>query len=204
MVIQCEKGLFIEWKGLEGGLVNLRNPLLLADPGRIGITDLQAGNIYCWQEYKLWKDESNPFVSTIKLNYTQSFPFIFNTVANGTETVFVLTNANPQIDRPVTVAGQALDIHSKNSMLLLAVNKSLQIIALYDDNILMDNYNPKDPASFPKPIALALQNASVVSATERMPLRYETSFSMACSLMNSSLENNKMFRVKRFIPKEMI
>ncbi len=159
MVIQCDKGLFTQWKGLEGGVVNLRNPLLLADPGRIGVTDLQAGNIYCSQEYKLWKDESNPFVSTIKLSYTHSFPFIFNTIANGTEAIFVLTNANPQVDRPVTVAGLAMDIHSKNSMLLLAVNKTLQIIALYDDNILLDNYNPKDPASFPKPIALALQNA---------------------------------------------
>lgn len=159
MVIQCDKGLFTQWKGLEGGEVILKNPYLLADPGRIGITDLQAGNIYCNQEYKLWKDELNPFVSTIQLSYSNSFPFIFNTTANGNEAVFVLTNANPQVDRPVTVAGQALDIHSKNSLLLLAVNKTLQLIALYDDNILLDNLNPKDPSSFPKPIALALHNA---------------------------------------------
>jgi hypothetical protein len=159
MIIQCDKGLTTQWKGLEGGAVNLANPLVLADPGRIGITDLTAGNIYCKQEYQLWKDELNPFVSTIHLSYSKQFPFIFNTTANGNEAVFALTNAHPQIDRPVTASGQRLDIHSKNSMLLLSVNKIWQIIALYDDNILLDNYQPNNPSSFPKPIALALQNA---------------------------------------------
>lgn len=159
MLIQTDKGLSTQWKGLEGGSIKLKSTFILADPGRIGITDLFAGNVLCNQEYKLWKDELNPYTSTIKLSYSKSFPFIYNSTANGNELVYALTNSNPLIDRPVTVIGQPLDIHSKNSLLLLAVNKAWQLIGLYDDNIILDNYNPNDPASFPKPIALALQNA---------------------------------------------
>lgn len=158
LVIQCGKGLSAQWKGLEGGTIRLNKPFILAEPGRIGITDQTAGNALCRQEYKLWKDEQNPYHSSIKLSYSHSFPYIYNTAANGNELVYALTNANPLIDRPVTVIGQPLDIHSKNSLLLLAVNKAWQLIGLYDDNMIADNAVP-GKNSFPRPIALALQNA---------------------------------------------
>jgi hypothetical protein len=65
-----------------------------------------------------------------------------------------------QTDRPVTVAGEALAIRSKNSLLVLAVNKISRLIYLFDDNILFDNidFTQKSP-SFPRPVALALRNA---------------------------------------------
>lgn len=160
IVILCNKGLSAQWKGLHGGEVNLKNPWILAEPGRINITDSNAGNIYCSQEYKLWKDDANKFPSAIKLTYTNDFPLIFNTTANGNESLIASANANPLLDRPVTVNSQPLDINSKKSLLILALSKSLQIIGLYDDNILIDNYDPKNPAlTFPKPIALAMRNA---------------------------------------------
>ncbi len=160
MVARCAKGLTAQWTGLQGGDINLGNPYILADPGRINITDLAPGNPFCTQEYKLWKDDLNPFGSTIDLQYTNLFPFIYNTFANGNEALLALVNANPLLDRPVTVTGHPFDIHSKNSVLILAVNKAFKLIYLYDDNILFDNYDPNKPKeTLPQPVAVALQNA---------------------------------------------
>ncbi len=145
MAIQCEKGVTAKWQGLQGGEINLGNPYVLADGEGINFTDLQAGNLYCNQEYKLWKDDLNPFGSSVKLQFTDAFPYIYTTFVNGNEALLALANTNPLLDRPVKVCGEALDIHSKNSLLLLAVNKSFKLIYLYDDNILFDNYNPNQP-----------------------------------------------------------
>ena len=88
------------------------------------------------------------------------FPFVYNTSANGNEAFLALANANPLLDRPVTVTGQPFDIHSKNSVLIVAVNKAWKLIYLFDDNILFDNYNPNQPkGTLPSPLALALHNA---------------------------------------------
>ena len=160
MAIQCKKGLTVSWAGLQGGDVNLTNPYVLCDVGGIDVTDLQAGNLFCSQEYKLWKDDVNPFGSSVKLQYAAAFPFVYLTVANGNEALLALANTNPLLDRPVTVTGQPFDIHSKNSVLILAVNKAFKLIYLYDDNILFDNYDPNKPKeTLPQPLALALHNA---------------------------------------------
>jgi hypothetical protein len=160
IAVQTDTGLSANWKGLKGGSINFAQPFILADIGRIGITDLQAGNIYSNHEFKLWKDDQNEHGSTIKLQFTKSFPFIFNTLADGNESLFAHANTNPLVDRPVTVSGQALDIRSKNSILILAVSNTFKIIYLYDDNIIFDNYDPDKPhAPLPKPLSLALNNA---------------------------------------------
>ena len=160
MAIGCAQGVTVQWTGLQGGDINLTKPYVLADVGRINVTDLSAGNLFCTQEYKLWKDDVNPFGSTIDLQYTNLFPFVFNTFANGNEALLALVNTNPLLDRPVTVTGQPFDIHSKKSVLVLAVNKAFKLIYLYDDNILFDNYDPGKPKeTLPQPVAVALQNA---------------------------------------------
>src|SRR5690606_23879466 len=126
----------------------------------INITDPGAGeNVSCRQQFTLWKDDQNPFASTIKVKCLKSFPFVYNTLANGTEIITAKVNANPQTDRPVTVTGNALDIHSKNSGMAIAVTSASSFISLFDDNIIADHYNPKEPSTFPRPIAFAMHNA---------------------------------------------
>ena len=160
MAVRCLEGLTARWLGLRGGEVNLAKPYLVCDPGGIGVTDLHAGNLYCNQEYKLWKDDVNPFGSSIKLQFTNAFPFLYYTLVNGNEGVVALANTNPLLDRPVTIAGLGLDIHSKSTVFILAVHKAFKIVYLYDDNIIFDNYDPNRPKeTLPRPMALALHNA---------------------------------------------
>jgi hypothetical protein len=160
LLIRLGPGLTSAWAGLQGGALNLTQPYLLADPGRLAITDLAAGNMYCRQRLDLWKDEANPHGARIELRYGAAAAFFYNTLANGTEALLALANAEVQIDRPVTVSGQGLAIRSKNSVLLLAAHKAFKSIALYDDNILFDSLTADpQPAGLPAPIALALHNA---------------------------------------------
>lgn len=160
MLAKCSKGLTNSWKGLKGGDFNLNQPSLMVEPGRVAITDLTAGNLFCQQSFDLWKDKQNRFGTSVQLQYPSATLFFYNTFANGNEALVVLANADVQIDRPVTVAGEALAIRSKNSLLLLAANKTQRVIYLFDDNILFDitDLNKKPPI-IPRPIALALHNA---------------------------------------------
>jgi hypothetical protein len=160
VAIQCKKGLTVHWQGLQGGAVNLGSPNILCDPGRIYVTDLHAGSMFCTQEFKLWKDAVNPFGSSVKLGYTEAFPFIYNTTANGNEAFLALADANPLLDRPVTVTAQPFDIHARGAVLIVAVSTASKLVYLFDDNILFKNYNPNDPkTAVPSPLALALNNA---------------------------------------------
>ena len=160
LAVRCKKGITVLWQGLKGAAVNLTNPWLLSDPGRLNFTDLQAGNVFCTQDYVLWKDDLNKFGSTVNITYAAAFPFVYNTFANGNEAFLALANTNPRLDRPVVVTGQPFDIHSKGSVLIVAVNKAWKLIYLFDDNILFDNYDPTKPKATPhSPLALALHNA---------------------------------------------
>ena len=160
MLVKCSKGLTNTWKGLKGGDFNLNQPSLMAEPGRIAITDLTAGNKFSQQTFDLWKDEQNPFGTSVQLQYPSATLFLYNSFANGNEALLALANADVQIDRPVTVAAEALAIRSQNSLVLLAANKTQRVIYLFDDNILFDSTDlKKKPPIIPRPIALALHNA---------------------------------------------
>jgi hypothetical protein len=160
LLVKCSKGLSADWRGLQGGALNLNQPYVLADPGRIGITDLAASNLFGAQNFKLWLDEQNRFGTSVEMRYAQATPFFYNSFANGNEALLVFGNADVQIDRPVTAAGEALAIKSKNSALMLAANKTQRLIYLYDDNIFFDSIDAtKKPLVLPQPIALALRNA---------------------------------------------
>lgn len=160
MLIRCQPGLTAEWKGLRGGQLNLNQPYVMADPGRIALSDLAAGNVVCRQVLELWKDAQNPFGSTVELRFQKAAPFFYNTLANGTELLAALCDGDFKVDRPVTVTGQALEIRSRNSLLMVALTKSLRLVYLFDDNILADSIDfSATPPKLPKPIALALLNA---------------------------------------------
>ncbi len=135
MLVRGAEGLSSAWSGLQGGAVNLKEPYIMAAPGRIAISDLAAGNAFCQQNFKLWKDEKNAFVTEAHLQYPSVMPFFFNTLAEGVESLMSLANADVQIDRPVTVTGQPLAIRSQSSLLILAATNEFRLIYLFDDNI---------------------------------------------------------------------
>jgi hypothetical protein len=161
--IQCEKGITARWKGLQGGEIDLANPYVVCDGTQINIQDNNSGNIYCNLEYQLWiesnADDSSS--SSIKLRYANNnSPFLYITAADGNELLHTYVDSNPLLDRPVSADGKSLDIHSKNSVLILAVNNKFKSIYLYDDNIPFENSNPNEPRSgLPKVAALVIHNA---------------------------------------------
>jgi hypothetical protein len=160
MLAKCASGLTAVWTGVTGGVLNLAQPCLLAEPGTISITDVGAGNVFCQQTFQLWKDNMNPFGSTIQVQFPSATGFFYESMASGFEALMTLANADVQIDRPVTVSGQPVAIRSNRSVLILAVGKAMRLVYLFDDNILAENAGlNQNPPVLPRPIALALENA---------------------------------------------
>ncbi|MBM4259516.1 MAG: hypothetical protein FJ147_26900 [Deltaproteobacteria bacterium] len=160
LFVKTGKGLTSTWTGLQGSELSFTQPSIMAEPGRIALTDLTAGTLAYQQTFALWKDEQNPYGTTVQVQYPRTTPFYYNTLANGIETLTTSCNADVQSDRPVTVAGEAVPIRSKNSLLFLGVSKALKLLYLFDDNILFDSVDfSQQPPVSPKPIALALHNA---------------------------------------------
>lgn len=160
LLVKCEEGLSATWKGMADGGLNLNHPYVLAEPGRISVSDLLAKGAFAKQSFELWRDEQNPYGTTVEMQYPEAAPFFYFTFADGNELLMALGNADARIDRPVTVKGEPPPVRSKKTLLLLAVSDTRRLIYLFDDNILLDNIDlKKKPPVLPKPISLALNNA---------------------------------------------
>ncbi|NLO00726.1 MAG: hypothetical protein GX126_00205 [Bacteroidales bacterium] len=160
MYVQCKKGLVNEWTGLKGGGFSLNAPGFLVGPGQILIADLAAGNPHASQTLKLWKDEKNEKGTKVVLTFSGNAPFFYLSNANGNELLMTYSDASFRIDRPVKVNGEPPEIHSLNSLLMIAANSANRLVYLYDDNLILDYGQLNDQDSVvPGQMALALTNA---------------------------------------------
>jgi hypothetical protein len=158
LLIRCRRGLSSTWRNLDGGEFRLNDPHVLAEPGRVSVTDPKASGSHAHQDFRLWIDEQNTHGTSVTINYPQETPYYFFTLADGNELLAALGNADFRVDRPVTVRGEPPPVRSKNSLLILALSQSRRVIYLFDDNIVLDNLDAKKP-ELPKPLAFALKNA---------------------------------------------
>ncbi|PZR26571.1 MAG: hypothetical protein DI535_13610 [Citrobacter freundii] len=159
LVFQTAKGLSCTHNGQDGSESALIAPLFLIEPGRVSFTDQTSNTLGATQELTMWKDEYNPHGTSIQLTYLKSASIVYNTLAQGDEIYVTQVDADVRTDRPVKVNGEAVEVRTKSSMLMLAANATKNIFGLYDDNILWDHTLPGTKAPVIKPIALALENA---------------------------------------------
>jgi hypothetical protein len=158
-LLRCDKGIQCTWQGLDASDIFLHAPIILGEPGRIGISDLSANAAGASQHFDLWKDEKNPHGTSADLTFLEKSTFIYNTIAKGDEVLITVCDAKIETDRPVKVNGEPVPVRSKKSLLLLAASHTQNIIYLYDDNIIWDNKLPAEKTPSVKPYALALENA---------------------------------------------
>ncbi|WP_394747130.1 hypothetical protein [Spongiimicrobium salis] len=157
---QTQKGISTTWQGMEGGGLLLGAPAFLISPGQIFLLDLLAGNPHAQHSLDLWKDELNPFGTTLTLGFTDKTSFYYASNANGNELLMTFTNAKLNIDRPVRVNGTPPTVRSMNSLLLIAVSKANKLIYLLDDNLILDDAEITNEDPFiPERMAFAIKNA---------------------------------------------
>lgn len=170
MVIKTSSGLTASWLGLKDitleqqEWVGLQEPFVLAETGRISVTDLIATGHGARQEFVLWPSAAGK-PNRVHLKLERSFLFMFNSSLPGTDAVLAQGNCTGHIDRPVGVNGKPLSLYSLQTALLLMFHEAGRNLVLYDDNILTDNFKKEqNPAgsdvtvSF-RPQGLALNNA---------------------------------------------
>ena len=155
------KGFTCTRKTVIGSDTFLPSPLLIAEPGRIGITELKSNAIGSTQEINLWRDEKNTHGTSAVFTYLKEAGFIYNTLSTGFEVLLTACDADILTDRPVKVNGEPLKINTKKSVALFAANAKNKIVMLYDDNIIFDNTKPSVLTNSARivAIALALENA---------------------------------------------
>lgn len=159
IIVMCSDGLSASWAKLENQRLNMQQPFIIGEPGRIGITEFKGKASGATQSLQLWQDEVNPFGSSLQLGFSSATFFLFNTLAKGDELLACQCNADVQSDRPVKVDGHAVPIRTKNSLLMLAVSKHRKMLILIDENMLWDNKLPADQIPKVRPMALAMHNA---------------------------------------------
>lgn len=159
LIALCADGLAARWQKLQGHNLRLRQPFIIGEPGRIGITDLTANAAGATQSFTLWQDEANPHGSSLALGFGTAALFLFNTLAKGDELIAGLCNADVQSDRPVKVDGHAVPIRSQQSLFMLTVSQHRKLFVLLDENMLWDSKLPGDKIPKVRPIALAMHNA---------------------------------------------
>ena len=159
IIVECVDGLDAKWTNLQNKSISLINPFILGEPGRICITDLQSDGAGAFQQFDGWSDEQNTFGTTLQCKYNKSSLLIFNTVAQGDEVVFGLSDWDIQTDRPVKVNGEAVAVKTKNSAFIFAMSTLKTSFTVIDENILWDNKLPSDKIPHVKPYALAMHNA---------------------------------------------
>jgi hypothetical protein len=161
VILLLDKGLSCTRNAVTGSDTLLPNPFIIAEPGRIGITDIKSNALGSTQQINLWKDEINTHGTSVLFTYLKEAVFIYNTLSKGDEVVVSNCNADVLTDRPLKVNGEALAVITKKSVVLFASNAKKQTALLYDDNIIFDNSKPipGNVAATIKSIALALENA---------------------------------------------
>ncbi|WP_374163187.1 hypothetical protein [Arcticibacter sp. MXS-1] len=157
-LIACARGLQVSVIGMERSL-SLSAPFFIVEPGRIGITELESNGGGYQHILTAWKDEINPYGSSIAINLLSKSWFIYNSLSSGVEGLSLFVDADFQIDRPVKADGNTVSLRSKNSVLVLYATKQARSIVLYDDNIIWDSSLPGAKIPTVKPMALAMHNA---------------------------------------------
>jgi hypothetical protein len=159
MLIVLNKGLTASWKTLNGSDASLVSPVIFGEPGRIAITDLASNAIGATSHIDLWKDDQNIHGTSVDLTFISPAIFMYNTLSQGDEILVTSCNADVNTDRPVKVNGEAVAVHSKESLVVFAVSAARNILYLLDDNLIWDSKTPFEKVPTIKPISLALENA---------------------------------------------
>ncbi|TVP45766.1 MAG: hypothetical protein EA341_14845 [Mongoliibacter sp.] len=158
--VLCKEGIRASCLGQQGNFGRLNEPFFMADPGRICITDLQSKWSGAFHDIDHYKDDLNPYGTSIHLSFQNEIPFIYNVLAEGFELVMTEVHSEVKLDRPVQVNGHAFEIMTKNSVFITITSEEKNAIYLYDGNILWDNKGNDPERKVPqfKTAAIALEN----------------------------------------------
>jgi hypothetical protein len=139
--------------------VQLNKTAVTVAPDLVQIFAIQAATEYATQTLELWQDAEKRW-NTIQLHYTQKFPFVYQSDADGIETYAAVSDCQGRLDRPVAADGLPFALQTKSSLGVRAYTAEHDYLVLFDENILRDNL-PVAAGAVPlfQSQAIALNNA---------------------------------------------
>lgn len=159
LFFECVQGLSINIKNRDE-VLSLSKPFIFLMPQAILIIDEKNNGQGLQQEVNLWKDHLKPFGATANIKYRKDSPLYYSSDPKGEENLLTTADLRLNVDRPVKVNGEPVNINTKQSILMLNGKENKRGITIMDYDVLTDNSAIKDPKyQTIEPIAFALRNA---------------------------------------------
>lgn len=165
LLFECSQGLSTNIKN-RAEVLSLPEPFVFLVPQAIIIIDQKSNGQGQQQEVNLWKDKSKPFGTTAEINYSKDTILYYISDPKGEESLITTADLCLNIDRPVKVNGESVNINTKESLLQFNGKKKERKITIMDPDVLSDNDPVKDPKyQTIAPIAFALRNALLTTTS---------------------------------------
>jgi len=162
--IKVEKGLTATCSGFldanQQTAANLRfqETWVTGSPERLLVV-APASTEYALQTLQLWQGAADRW-NDIQLHYGQTFPFFYQSDANGSETVTTLTDCEGNIDRPTGADGLPFALRAKTSLYTRTYRALHDDVLMYDENVIRDNA-PPTPVIGAAQIPLTFQSRAI-------------------------------------------
>jgi hypothetical protein len=159
----ADAGLTATWQGLTRKMAKLRQCYVLAEPGRVAVTAVQASVRGGRQHFELW-DENNPTRKIrvqANITYAAEVAIRYNSLSTGNEIVmFAEVKSTFTIDRPLRADRQRPSVWSDKTEMALVEAKSVRQVVIQAWNIIQRLVINQLKAEL-APIPFALSNALI-------------------------------------------
>ncbi len=143
LTLVCGEGLSGRWKGLEVAAprVQYKLPIIMAEPGKISLTDLIPSFQSLTETYKLWKrntDEKNHIRTSVELFFRNNKAFNYYSDETGFEAITTLADCTFLIDKPFRADGSSVSPQSIDTFYLKYISDEGTTVTLYDADVILE------------------------------------------------------------------
>ena len=166
LAILCTAGFSCKWAGLKLSAPNvlLGLPLIIAEPGKISITDVAPTFNALTEYFKLWKRSTdNDIRTTTELFFKNNKALNYYCDETGFESISTFADSKFEIDKPYRADGISVTPETKDSIYTKTIADSGIVVTLYDSDLILE-LNPTFRAlKKPEIYQFAISNAYMLT-----------------------------------------
>lgn len=139
--ILCTNGLSSKWKGLtaEALRVQFNFPLIMAEPGKLSVSDLAPGFQSLTENYLLWKRSADKDIrASVALFFRDNKPFNYYSDETGFEALSTLADCKFETDKPYRADGIPVCPETKDTFYLKYISDAGTVLWLYDADLILE------------------------------------------------------------------
>ncbi|MBA2762667.1 MAG: hypothetical protein H0U39_12075, partial [Segetibacter sp.] len=166
LAILCTQGLLAKWQGLENitPSVKFNLPLIIAEPGKISVSDLTGNFSLITETYKLWKRSTDSDIrTTAELFFRNNKPFNYYSDEAGVEAISAFTDCKFQTDKPYRADGLSVSPETIDSFYLKYTTDAVSAMMVYDPDMILQSDPSFNHLKKPEIFEFAIKNAYFIT-----------------------------------------